>query len=162
MRMKEIPEKADNSTMAQLPSLENLDHKNREQAELIEWLESRISVLKSEIRDLATMGAVITSILDIESILSVVIDMAVRLVKGEVGITLIEEKGKLVTRGSWGVNEQFIHSLEYKDSLDLPTYVFKNKEIVILNELDLKSEDGLVVDAVICLPIKTSWSVLGY
>ena len=30
------------------------------------------------------------------------------------------------------------------------------KEIVILNDLNLKSEDGLVVDSVICLPKKAT------
>lgn len=127
----------------------------------VELLESRLLSKKGELRDLATMGAVITSIHDIAAILSVVIDMAVRLVKGEVGIILIEENGKLVAKGSWGINEQFIHTLEYKESLDLPTYVFEKKEIVILNDLKLKSEDGLVVDSVICLPIKTSSECYG-
>ncbi len=127
----------------------------------VELLESRLLAKKGELRDLATMGAVITSIHDIAAILSVVIDMAVRLVKGEVGIILIEENGKLVAKGSWGIDEQFVHSLEYKDSLDLPTYVFKKKEIVILNDLKLKSEHGLVVDSVICLPIKTSSECYG-
>lgn len=129
--------------------------------EIIEQLEVKLLFKKSELRDLATMGAVITSILDIDSILSVVMDMAVRLVKGEVGIILMEENDKLVARSSWGISEEFIHSLEYKNSKDLPTYVFEKREIVILNDLNLKNENGLVVESIICLPIKTSKDCYG-
>jgi len=130
-------------------------------AELVNQLENRLEFKKAELRDLATMGAIITSIHDISAILSVVLDMAVRLVKGEVGIILIDENGRLNARSSWGISEEFIHSLKYKDSLDLPTYVFQKKEIVILNHLNRKNEDGLLVESVICLPIKTSSECYG-
>jgi sigma-B regulation protein RsbU (phosphoserine phosphatase) len=105
---------------------------------------------------MATMGAVITSIQEINAVLSVVMDMAIRLVDGEVGLIMLETDGELKTEISWGVNEEFAKSLMYLDGMDLPSYCFKVRETITLNELDLKAEDGFLVQSLISVPIHTS------
>jgi len=102
------------------------------------------------------MGTVITSIHDIDAILSVVMDMAVGLVNGEVGMILLEENSELVSRISWGVSESFVRSLVYEEETDLVTYCFDNQKTAILNNLNLDCECNIRVDSVICAPIKTS------
>lgn len=126
-----------------------------------ENLEKKLESQKAELRDLATMGAVITSIYNINAILSVVMDMAVGLVNGEVGMILLEENSQLVSRISWGVSESFVRSLVYEDETDLVTYCFNNQKTAILNNLDLTSESGIRVDSVICAPFKTSEKCYG-
>ena len=103
----------------------------------LESLEKKLESQKAELRDLATMGTVITSIHDIDAILSVVMDMAVGLVNGEVGMILLEENSQLVSRISWGVSESFVRSLVYEDETDLVTYCFDNQKTAILNNLRL-------------------------
>ena len=127
----------------------------------LESLEKKLESQKAELRDLATMGTVITSIHDIDAILSVVMDMAVGLVNGEVGMILLEENSQLVSRISWGVSESFVRSLVYEDETDLVTYCFDNQKTAILNNLHLKCEQSIRVDSVICAPIKTSEKCYG-
>ncbi|MBD3258401.1 hypothetical protein GF377_08195, partial [candidate division GN15 bacterium] len=86
---------------------------NRDPEARIEELESRLIALKTQLDDLATMGTVITAILEIEAVLSVTMDMALRVVDGEVGLLLVEQEGELKSRVTWGVDEDFIRSLKY-------------------------------------------------
>lgn len=119
-------------------------------------LETRLEAKRAQLRDMATMGAVITSIQEINAVLSVVMDMAIRLVNGEVGLIMLETDGQLKVEISWGVNEEFAKSLMYLDGMDLPSYCFKVRETITLNELDLKAEDGFLVQSLISVPIHTS------
>ncbi len=132
-----------------------------EPTEAVEQLEARLEVQKAQLRDLATMGAVITSFHEIDPVLSVVMDMAIRLVDGEVGLIMIDEGGALRIKISWGVSEQFARSLIYRDGLDLPSYCFSSRETVILSDLNLKSEEGILLNSVISLPIRTSDTCFG-
>ena len=124
-------------------------------------LEARLEAKKAELRDLATMGTVITSIHEIESVLSVVMDMAVRLVNGEVGIILLEEEGELKAKTSWGVSDEFVKSLKYHDEDSLVSYCYDNRTTVILSEADLQREQDPSMTSLICAPIKTSQTCYG-
>lgn len=99
------------------------------------------------------MGAVITSIQEIDVVLSVVMDMSIRLVEGEVGFIMLEENGKLVHKIAWGVSETVAHSLTYLDNLDIPTYCFQNLEPLVLGNLNRVSEGGIKVNSIIAMPI---------
>lgn len=127
-----------------------------EQRSAIDELETRLEARRAQLRDMATMGAVITSIQEIRAVLSVVMDMAIRLVDGEVGLIMLDTDEGLKVEISWGVNEEFAKSLMYLDGMDLPSYCFKVRETITLNELDLKAEDGFLVQSLICAPIQTA------
>ena len=127
----------------------------------IEELESRVAELEGQLDDLATMGTVIASILEIDAVLSVTMDMALRLVDGEVGLVLIGEDGELKPKVTWGVGEAFVKSMMYEEGLDLASYCFNHGETVMLADLELKSAEGIVLDSVIACPIKTRATVLG-
>lgn len=126
------------------------------QQSAIDELEARLEARRAQLRDMAMMGAVITSIQEINAVLSVVMDMAIRLVDGEVGLIMLETDGELKVEISWGVNEEFAKSLMYLDGMDLPSYCFKVRKTITLNELDLKAEDGFLVQSLISVPIFTS------
>jgi len=127
----------------------------------IEELEANLGSQKAQLSDLATMGAVVTSILEIDAVLSVTMDMGIRLVDGEVGLILLEENGELTNKVSWGVGEAFVKSLQYEDGLDIATYCFDRRQTIMLADLGLKSEEGIVLDAVIASPIQTREKCLG-
>ncbi|HVP06280.1 MAG TPA: GAF domain-containing SpoIIE family protein phosphatase, partial [Candidatus Acidoferrum sp.] len=67
----------------------------------------------------------------------------------------------LKVKVSWGVSEEFAKSLMYRDNMDLSTYCFSSKETIILSDLNLKSDDGISLNTVIALPIRTSEKCLG-
>lgn len=127
-----------------------------EQPDTLLELETRLETTRAQLRDMATMGAVITSIQEINAVLSVVMDMALQLVAGEVGLIMLQAEGELKVEISWGVNEEFARSLMYLDDMDLPSYCFKKRETVVLNELDLKADDGFMVQSIIGVPILTA------
>ncbi len=127
----------------------------------IDSLEARLEAKKADLRDLATMGAVVTSIQEIDTVLSVVMEMAIRLVNGEVGLIMLEDEGVLKVKASWGIQESFVRTLMYRDDQDLPTYCFGHQETVILNDLGIKQENGIVVESIICSPIRTSSTCYG-
>ena len=128
---------------------------------MIEELETRLEAKKAQLRDFATMGAVVTSILEIDAVLSVTIDMGIRLVDGEVGLILLEENGELKTKASWGVGEQFVKSLQYEDGLDIATYCFQRQSPVRLTDLELVSENGILIQSVLACPIRARDKCLG-
>jgi sigma-B regulation protein RsbU (phosphoserine phosphatase) len=124
-------------------------------------LEAKLEVKKADLRDLATMGAVVTSIHEIGAVLSVAMEMALRLVNGEVGSILLDEGGHLSSQISWGVKDSLINGLKYHDELDLVSYCFEHREPVIQTDLGARSEEGLRVDSVICQPIQTAQRCFG-
>ena len=127
----------------------------------ISSLEARLEEQKARLRDLATMGTDITAIHDIDAVLSVVMDMALQLVRGEVGLLMVAEDQQLRTRISWGVNESFIRGLMYTDTEDVAAYCLNHREAVILSELDLHTEEGIHLTSLVGLPIITQDKALG-
>lgn len=124
-------------------------------------LESKFAEHKANLKDLAMMGTVITSIHEINAVLSVVMEMSIRLVNGEVGGILLHENDELVGKAVWGVNVDFLKTLMYEEDIDLASYCYANRETIILKSLDVHSEEGMEIDSIICTPIQTSESCYG-
>ncbi|UCC43332.1 MAG: SpoIIE family protein phosphatase [Candidatus Zixiibacteriota bacterium] len=131
------------------------------QSSEVEELHGKLAATRAQLSDLAMMGAVITRIQEIDAVLSVVMDMAVRLVEGEVGLMMIHENDELVTKASWGVGGDFVKSLHYQDDLDVATYCFDRKESLILSNLQIRSDEGIKIDSVLAMPIQTMDKCLG-
>ena len=102
------------------------------------------------------MGAVITSIHEISAVLAVMMDVTIRLSDGQVGLIMLDNNGDLQVAISWGVDDRFARSLQYRDGMDLPTWCFRHRTAVILNDPPVTGVDGVTVDSVLCLPIQTS------
>lgn len=124
-------------------------------------LESKLAAKTAELKDIATMGAVITSIHEINSVLTVVMETALNIVKGEVGLILLNEHDNLVEKISWGIPGEFVKSLLYLEDLDIATYAFEKREAVILSDLDLVSDNGMKLNSIIAVPIKNDNTCFG-
>lgn len=127
----------------------------------VEELETRLEAQKAQLLDLATMGAVITGIHDIDAVLSVVMDMAIRLVDGEVGLILIKENDKFCAKISWGASEQVVNSLLTENGEPLVDYCFETGTSAILTDLQKRTPEGLLLNSVLVMPIRTSEKTLG-
>ena len=118
-------------------------------------LENRLEETRLKLRDLATMGAIIASILDIETILSVVMEMSIRTVEGEVGLIQLSEKGELISKITWGVDDTSIRNILYQNDEDISNYCFHNEEAIAWNDLDKTFKFGPTITGILALPIKS-------
>jgi phosphoserine phosphatase RsbU/P len=135
------------------------------QMELLETklfdLENRIEEQTMQLNDVATMGLMITSLLDIEKVLSAMMDMATRMVGGEVGCIMLQENEKLQTKISWGLDDKIIKSIKMENDVDIATWTFKTGESVVINEFSDMKEHGGMVNAIISVPVATQERHLG-
>jgi sigma-B regulation protein RsbU (phosphoserine phosphatase) len=118
-------------------------------------LETRLEETKSELRDLATMGTLIASILDIETILSVVMEMSIRAVEGEVGVIQLAENGELVSKITWGVDDTIIKSIIYRDDHDISSYCYEKQIPIVWNGYTRRLDYGPTINSIMALPIKS-------
>ncbi len=103
-------------------------------------LELKLADQDSQLEDVARMGLMITSILDLESVLAAVMEMAVRTVGGEVGCIVLEENGKLSTRVSWGVDRETISVIRMEGDIDVISWVMRSREVAVINEVPIYGE----------------------
>ncbi|UCD63441.1 MAG: SpoIIE family protein phosphatase [Candidatus Zixiibacteriota bacterium] len=129
--------------------------------DLMHDLESKLEARRADLRDLATMGAVVTSIHEIEAVLSVAMEMSVRLVNGEVGAMLMKKDGGLEASLSWGVQGELVKTIKYRNGQDIATYCFETQQSVILNDPRCSVQECLKISSVICVPIKTASRCFG-
>jgi sigma-B regulation protein RsbU (phosphoserine phosphatase) len=127
----------------------------------LDELEAGLERQKALLRDLAMMGSVITSIHEMDAVLSVSMDMALRLVDGEVGLMMTDDDGILRQKVTWGLRGEFVRSLRYKDDLDVAQYCFTKREAIILTDLDIRTDSGVTLQSLLALPIQTKERCLG-
>ncbi|MCX6825994.1 MAG: GAF domain-containing protein, partial [candidate division Zixibacteria bacterium] len=118
-------------------------------------LEGKLEETQLKFRDLATMGALITSILDIETILSVVMEMSIRMVEGEVGLIQLFEQGRLASKIAWGIDDTSIQNIIYKDDENISSYCFNKQTSIVWNDVDKALKFGPTINNIIALPIKS-------
>ncbi len=116
-------------------------------------LESNLDAKNQEVQSLANIATVITSILDIESVLSVAMEISIRQVAGEVGALLMMEDGRLQVKVAWGVDASFIENLKYKDNLDIARFCLQYKCSIIENKCDNLFPGDTPVRSFIAAPI---------
>jgi sigma-B regulation protein RsbU (phosphoserine phosphatase) len=124
-------------------------------------LEAKLEETRSELRDLATMGTIIASILDIETILSVVMEMAIRAVEGEVGVIQLIENSELISKITWGVDDTIIKSIVYRDDQDISSYCYKNQTPIVWNGYTRRLDYGPTINSILALPIRSRASCHG-
>lgn len=118
-------------------------------------LESKLDSTRLKIEDLATMGTLITSIPDTDTVLSVVMEMAIRMVDGEVGLIQLFEEEILRTKVTWGVDDSLIKGIVYADDQDISTYCYLKQESVLFNGIGQKLKLGPSIVNAIAVPIKS-------
>jgi phosphoserine phosphatase RsbU/P len=124
-------------------------------------LEDRIQDQTMQLNDVATMGLMITSLLDIEKVLSAMMDMATRMVNGEVGSIMLLEKGVLQTKISWGLDDRIIKSIKLENEVDIATWTFRTGETIVINEFPEETAHGGLINAIISVPVATHEKQLG-
>ncbi len=95
-------------------------------SERIAELETSLDATIQETDDLANIAAIITSILDLESVLAAAMEIGMRHVAGEVGAILMADGDKLPTKVAWGVENDFLDHLIFQDGLDIARFCLRS------------------------------------
>lgn len=137
---------------------------NVEQKRVLE-LEAELLRQRGRLSDIETMGAMIASILSMDRVLPVMMEMALRTVGGEVGAILLEENGELYTKVAWGLDQALLERLEVESGRLLKDVFKERKEALCLNDTDLAPGSGLKVFNMLSAPISShdhhfGWTVV--
>ncbi|MFH1700022.1 MAG: GAF domain-containing protein [Candidatus Zixiibacteriota bacterium] len=114
-------------------NLEYLDTKY-DLEEKIHELENKLEAKNQEVHDLANIAAVITSILDQESVLTVAMEIAIRQVAGEVGAVVMLENDQITVKVAWGLDAGVIEGQKYKDDKDIVRYCLNQNQAFYDND----------------------------
>ncbi|MFH2055247.1 MAG: GAF domain-containing SpoIIE family protein phosphatase [bacterium] len=118
-------------------------------------LENAVIDQQSRLDDIATMGLVITRLLDIDEVLSATMEMATRVVGGEVGCILLSEEGELRKRVSWGLDDSVLKQVSFEDHPSLVEWVFASGETGVLNQIPpAESARGALIE-IIAAPLQS-------
>lgn len=116
-------------------------------------LEVKLADQSSQLEDVARMGSMITSLLDLESILAAAMEMAIRTVGGEVGCIILEENGQLTTRVSWGVDREVLTVVRMEGDIDIVEWIIRSGEIAVLNDMPDLGNDKVKIDSILAAPL---------
>ncbi|MGB5106296.1 MAG: GAF domain-containing SpoIIE family protein phosphatase [Candidatus Zixiibacteriota bacterium] len=116
-------------------------------------LELKLADQSSQLEDVARMGLMITSILDLESVLAAIMEMAIRTVGGEVGCIILQNDSEFQTRISWGVDRKTLGEIHLPDGAEIVDWVMKSGEIALLNSVPHRATDTVRIDSIIVAPL---------
>ncbi len=126
-------------------------------------LEVQLDAKNNELYEMARVGAMITSILDLDGILSAMIEMSLRLLHAEVGCILIWESDEQEpqTRISYGVDYNLVRMMKLEGEIDIAQWTKKTGETVIINDFPPETNIPAEVNAVISAPLTAREETIG-
>ncbi len=130
---------------------------NAQIAELEKELRSR----EAELNDVSNMGVLLTSMFEIDAILSAMMEMSLHAVSAEVGCILIAEGGRLSTGVSWGVDGSLTRAIDYEDGLDIAEWSYRMNKPAIINRPTRIRGMEATIGSVISVPIRHKSRPLG-
>jgi serine phosphatase RsbU (regulator of sigma subunit) len=81
----------------------------------IRELEFQLERTAAEYGDLADMGAILASLIDLEEVLAALMEMALRMVGGQVGAIVLQTPKGLEPRVSWGLDHRVLPKITWND-----------------------------------------------
>lgn len=125
---------------------------NDEQEQLFH-LQLELERQRQRLKDIETMGAIIASILDIDKVMTVMMEMSLRAVSGEVGAILLEEDGELATKIAWGMNAALLEELYVFPDTTLLDCYRKSDESVLIDSEEIALHANVHVTSLLAAPI---------
>ncbi len=141
--------------------------------QLGEVLESKLSVLEDKLEeqinkivDLSRMGAVITSVLNLDLVLPMIVETALSLVKGEVGLVVLFDRDGREKSVSWGLSREVIAKLKAPNGEEACRYIRRTGESLIINgaNIDFMNDTSRVttrLNSFIGIALKTQSKIIG-
>jgi len=119
-------------------------------------LESELESQRQRVEDLGVMGAMIASNLEIESALTVMMDMAIREVAGEVGGILLDSGGALTARVAWGLDRGVLEMVEPLPGRTIESLYSDITEATAFDTTEHTALAGAHITSALVAPIRSS------
>ncbi len=110
---------------------------------------------KQRLKDIETMGAIIASIMDIDKVMTVVMEMSLRAVSGEVGAIFLEEDGELLTKIAWGMDGALLAELYVAPDNPLIEAYRNSDESFLINSATIAPNSRANVTSMLAVPIRS-------
>ncbi len=126
-------------------------------------LEVQLESKNTELYEMARVGAMITSFLELEGILSAMIEMSLRLLHAEVGCIILwdEKTDEPRTRISWGIDYSMVKLMKLEGDIDIAQWARDTGESVIINDFPPETEIPAMVNSVIAAPLRCRDETIG-
>jgi len=125
-------------------------------------LDLKLEAKNNELTEIARVGAMITSIHDLDGILSAVMEMSLRLLQAEVGCILTwENDSEPVTKISWGIDYSMIRTLKLDSNTDIASRTMSTGETVMINHFPPEMEIPANVNSAISAPLVCHGETIG-
>jgi sigma-B regulation protein RsbU (phosphoserine phosphatase) len=124
-------------------------------------LDVKLESKNAELIEIAHVGAMITSILELDNILSAMMEISLRLLEAEVGCILSFDKGKVDTRVSWGIDNSLVQMIKLEGDMDIAQWTRGTGETVIINEFPPENEIPAQITSVISAPLNCHDETIG-
>ncbi|MCC7361711.1 MAG: response regulator [Anaerolineales bacterium] len=135
----------------------------RMQAELAAAHQTALQRLK-ELETLANIGREVTAVLDLDQVLSKVVEAAVNLTGAEEGSLLLQDETahELTMRASKNFEDSFVRTFRLRSQDSLAGYVVRTGEAVLLDENSpQKIKTAYLVHSLVYVPLKVRERVIG-
>ena len=136
------------------------DRLRQERAAALQALEKRVQQLET----LQAVGRTLTSTLDVDQVLSRVVEAAVKLTDAEEGSLLLldENTGELTIRAARNFDDQFVRTFRLRTDDSLAGQVIRTGQPVIVGgEAPQKIKTAYLVQSLIYVPLKVQNRVIG-
>lgn len=129
-------------------------------------LEEKLEIERNRIKDIATLGAVLTSILDLNQVLSALMEMSIEMVNAEVGAIILSENGKLVTKVFWGVGENTLDSIKTQEGKGIVEWTLETGRTILINDVHHNQSTASVlsqshIKCLVSMPISCKGETIG-
>lgn len=119
----------------------------------LEELESKLADQNAQLEDVAKMGLMITSLLDLESVLAAMMEIAVRTLDGEVGCIILQEDDRQTARISWGVDRELLRSIKVEGDTDIVDWIMKTGQAIVLGKTTIRGPEKVRINTLIAAPL---------
>lgn len=122
--------------MSEIKGINDLSTDENDLVRDISDLEDKLAKQVNLFTDISRIGTVITSIFDLDSILPMVMESAITMVKAEVGqMVVFEENGGIEGSVCWGITREVTGSIRNNKDICLWDYIFEKKEWLKISDL---------------------------
>ncbi len=103
-------------------------------------LEDKLAEQANKFSDISRIGTVITSIMDLDRILPVVMESALAMVKAEVGqMVTLDEQGQVESSVSWGISQQVTDEIRNQEGVNLWSFIAQTGNLLKIDDISSNS-----------------------
>ncbi|MBN4056846.1 SpoIIE family protein phosphatase [bacterium AH-315-J21] len=135
------------------PQTSSTEDRSIDEQERLFQMRLELGRQKLRLKDIETMGAIIASITDIDKVMTVMMEMSLRAVSGEVGAILLEEDGALATKIAWGMDGSILEEIHVIPETNLLQQTAATKESILVNSGEITCSKGVHVTSLLAVPI---------